>query len=130
MKTTQTTDKATFNPRLDNTAQDFSPGVDKIGALNHNIRCAKSCDGQASWHNPYLADIMSDIESAQSEHAALVTVAEAAESFRAVSQYWSNYPLGILMQQWSHDDRTRYVTADLMLNKALAQLAAVRGGGK
>ena len=65
---------------LDNTAQDFSPAPDKFGVLNHNIRCAKSCDGKMEFKNPYLTDIMDDVESAQAEHAALVAVAEAAEA--------------------------------------------------
>jgi len=67
-------------------------------------------------------------DKAKSEHAALVAVAEAAESFKAVGQYWLNYPLGIPMSAWSVDDRTRYVTAEKMLNKSLANLAAVREG--
>ena len=137
MKTNQT-DKATaspFNPMLDNTAQDFSPAVDKFGALNHNIRCAKSADGGATWHNPYLADIMADLTSAEAEHAALVAVAEILPEILA---HLDAHSRQVVLAGGSHfSDAMKFasengatkklIPAAKAAREAIANIAAVRG---
>ena len=79
-----------------------------IPATIHNLRCGQSVAGVAA--RPYLESVESDLRRLESEHAALVAVAEAAESHQ-------NSKPGDEMKNWK------------AIQVALANLAAVREGG-
>jgi len=99
-------------------------------AIIHNLRCGQSVAGIAA--RPYLESVEADLRRLESEHAALVAVAEAAmkklcgnrdlknvvstlENSKTMSFFGKNSPA------WTEADEN-----SLLVLNSLANLAAVR----